>query len=86
MIRKTLLAATALAVLATGLASAPAFAGGGGKDYAARTAKKWEHLHLEAYKRGNSGFIAYAGDECRTIRVKAWDDYYGYVWTKKTVC
>jgi hypothetical protein len=84
MIRKTVLGATALAVLAAGLAS-PALAGGGGKDYSARMAKKWEHLHLNAYRNGNSGFIAY-GDDCRTIRVKTWDDYYGYVWTKKVVC
>ncbi|BCJ89541.1 hypothetical protein IZ6_02760 [Terrihabitans soli] len=85
MIRKTVLGATALAVLVTGLASAPALAGGGGKDYAARQAKKWEHLHLNAYRNGNSGIFSY-DEECRTIRVKAWDDYYGYVWTKKVVC
>lgn len=84
MIRKTVISATALALLATGLASAPALAGGG-KDYAARQAKKWEHLHLNAYRNGNSGIFAY-GDDCRTISVKTWDDYYGYVWTKKVVC
>jgi hypothetical protein len=84
MIRKTVLGATALAVLVTSL-SAPAFAGGGGKDYAARTAKKWEHLHLNAYRNGNSGFLAY-GDDCRQVRVKVWTDEYGYVWTDKTVC
>jgi hypothetical protein len=83
MIRKIVLGATALAVLATGLASAPALAGGG-KDYSARMAKKWEHLHLNAHRNGNSGIFAY--DDCRTIRVKTWDDYYGYVWTNKTVC
>jgi SNF2 family DNA or RNA helicase len=44
-----------------------------------------EAHHLNAYRNGNSGFIAY-GDDCRTIRVKTWDDYYGYVWTKKIVC
>jgi hypothetical protein len=82
MIRETVLGATALAVLVTGLASAPAFAG---SDYAARQAKKWEHLHLNAYRNGNSGFIAY-NDECREIRVKTCNDEYGYVWTKKIVC
>lgn len=81
MIRKSILGATAFAVLATGFA-APAFAG---SDYAARTAKKWEHLHLNAYRNGNSGFIAH-GDDCRTVSVKTWDDYSGYVWTKKLVC
>jgi hypothetical protein len=84
MIRKTVLGAMTLAVLATSLVAAPAFAGGGGKDYAARTAKKWEHLHLNAYRNGNSGVFAY--DDCRTIRVKVWDEAYGYVWTDKTVC
>jgi hypothetical protein len=84
MIRKIILGAAAFAVLTTGFAAAPALAGGG-KDYAARQAKKWEHLHLNAYRNGHSGFIA-SGDACRTVRVKTWDDYYGYVWTKKVVC
>lgn len=82
MIRKTVLGATALVVLATSFGSAQAFAG---SDYAARQSKKWEHLHLNAYRNGNSGFIAY-DDDCREIRVKTWDDDYGYVWTKTIVC
>jgi hypothetical protein len=83
MIRTTVLSAAVFAVLATVLA-APASA----SDYAARNAKKWEHLHLEAYKAGNSAIFAYPdAEECRTIRVKAWDDYAGrYFWTKKVVC
>jgi hypothetical protein len=83
MIRKSILGATAFAILATCVAAAPASAKSG---YSARMAKKWEHLHLEAYKAGHSGFIAY-DDECRTSRVKVWDAYSGRtVWTTQTFC